>query len=354
MTVGVFDHPWLGGLFDSEGTADLFSAENQLNYFLEIEASYALALGEAGAVPLPVAEEAARYIRGFRPDEDSLNAGSSRDGMVIPDFIRQLKAAADKKLHPAIHQGLTSQDVIDTALTLTLREANKIMTLNLKGLILLLDELNKTQGGNRLMGRTRMQAAKEIRVGHRIENWLEPLRRQKENLGRVFQGVEVIQFGGPVGDRQETAAFAEKIAVSLARRLGLGNPEKSWHTSRGNLTEYASALSVLTGSLGKMGQDFCLMAQQGPDEIQFKGGGSSSAMAHKQNPVNAELLVTLARFNAVQVSGMHQAMIHEQERSGTAWTLEWMILPQIVTTTAVALTKAQSAINQITRIGIQP
>ena len=85
-------------------------------------------------------------------------------------------------------------------------------------------------------------------------------------------------------------------------------------------------LSQISGSLGKIGQDICLLAQAG-DEIALEGGGKSSAMPHKQNPVLAELLVTLARYNATQISGMHHALIHEQERSGAAWTLEWMILP---------------------------
>ena len=60
-------------------------------------------------------------------------------------------------------------------------------------------------------------------------------------------------------------------------------------------------------------------------------------MPHKQNPVLAELLVALARFNATQVSAMHHALIHEQERSGAAWTLEWMILPAMVERQQTAL-----------------
>ena len=74
-------------------------------------------------------------------------------------------------------------------------------------------------------------------------------------------------------------------------------------------------------------------------------------MAHKQNPVLAEVLVTLARFNAVQVSGLHHGLIHEQERSGAAWTLEWMILPQMLNATGTALVHAQSMLDAVKRIG---
>ena len=93
------------------------------------------------------------------------------------------------------------------------------------------------------------------------------------------------------------------------------------------------------------------MSQQGIDEIRLSGGGSSSAMPHKQNPILAETLVTLARFNAVQVSGMHHALIHEQERSGAAWPLEWLILPQMCTATGAALKRARELLATIDYLG---
>ena len=73
-------------------------------------------------------------------------------------------------------------------------------------------------------------------------------------------------------------------------------------------------------------------------------------MSHKSNPILAEPLVTLARFNATQIAGLHQALIHERERSGAAWMLEWMILPQISVTTGRALRAAQDLCIQIERI----
>ena len=93
------------------------------------------------------------------------------------------------------------------------------------------------------------------------------------------------------------------------------------------------------------------MAQQGLDEIKLSGGGGSSAMPHKQNPILAELLVTLARFNATQISGMHQALVHEQERSGSAWALEWMILPAMLHCTTRGLSAAQELLAQVETIG---
>jgi 3-carboxy-cis,cis-muconate cycloisomerase len=92
------------------------------------------------------------------------------------------------------------------------------------------------------------------------------------------------------------------------------------------------------------------MAQAG-DEIALSGGGGSSAMPHKQNPVAAEILVTLARFNATQLSGMHHALVYEQERSGSAWSLEWLILPQMIVAAGSSLRLSAELASRIDRIG---
>ena len=79
------------------------------------------------------------------------------------------------------------------------------------------------------------------------------------------------------------------------------------------------------------------MVQNEVGTARLAGGGTSSAMAHKANPVPAELLVTLARFTAGLSGTLAQAMVHENERSGAAWTLEWLVLPQMVVATGAAL-----------------
>jgi len=63
--------------------------------------------------------------------------------------------------------------------------------------------------------------------------------------------------------------------------------------------------------------------------------------------------VALARFNAVQLSGLHHALVHEQERSGAAWTLEWLILPQMVMATAAALRLSSDMLGNVRRLGTE-
>ena len=98
---------------------------------------------------------------------------------------------------------------------------------------------------------------------------------------------------------------------------------------------------------GKIGQDVALMVQNEVAEARLATGGGSSAMPHKSNPVPAEILVALARFNAGSLGTLHQALVHENERSGAAWTLEWMVLPPMVVTAAAGLRHARFLVDNL-------
>jgi 3-carboxy-cis,cis-muconate cycloisomerase len=333
----VFSHAWKGGLFADAEVAQALGAEAELAAMIAVEAAHALALGSEGA---------ARAIKAAHIDPAMLRTGMAEDGVVVPALVRDLKAGIDQALHSAVHKGLTSQDVIDTAQALMLRGMNDLLRARIVALAAALAALRRTHGANALMGRTRMQAALPITVADRIDTWALPLADHLTRLDQLSPRLLRLSAGGPVG-----VGLPEQHQAQMAEVLGLSASPKSPHTMRDGTAEYAGWLSLVTGTLGKMGQDVALMAQQGVDEIALKGGGGSSAMPHKQNPVLAEVLVTLARFNAVLVSGMHQAVVHEQERSGAAWSLEWMILPQMAQATGRALAVALELVGRFEKIG---
>ncbi len=345
----VFDHPWLSGLFGDAETEAIWGTEAQLRHMIAFEAAYSRALGATGLAEPGRAEAAAQAIEGARIDLADLARGTSIDGLPVPALMVQLKRAAGEA-SGAVHKGATSQDVIDTALALTLQEMSELLRQRLGALRDALDDLRARFEDRPLMGRTRMQAALPITVGDRIDAWLLPLIDHLDRLDRIAPQVARLQFGGPVGSRSGLEGQGEALAAHLAFALGLA-PTPQWHARRDGVAEYAGLLSLISGSLGKMGQDVALMAQQDPREIALSGTGGSSAMAHKQNPVLAELLVTLARFNATQLSGMHHALVHEQERSGGAWALEWMLLPQMAMACARSLSAAISLCSAVEEIG---
>lgn len=347
----LFTHPWMSGLFGDPEIGALLSPDAQLRHMLEFEATFSRALGHVGRVPAPVAQRAAAHITTAALDVDALREGVAVDGLVIPALVRQLKAGCAEELHSAIHSGLTSQDVIDTVFILSVRDILPILSARIQTITDSLLALSQAQGHHPLMARTRMQAALPITVSHRLTNWKQPLHDHLTRLKQLTPRLLHLQLGGAVGDRAALGEHGAEIAGFMARHFDLANPGTCWHSRRDGVAEFASWLSLVAGSLGKIGSDIALMAQQGVDDITLSGGGGSSAMPHKCNPVRAELLETLARFNATQLAGLHHALNHEQERSGTAWMLEWMILPQMILATGRATTACAQLLGQIRHIG---
>ncbi|RDE09723.1 3-carboxy-cis,cis-muconate cycloisomerase [Pelagibacterium lacus] len=351
MGLSAFDHPILSGLFGDPELAGLLAVEADIAAMVRFEIALAAAQAECGVIPQDAAATIAARLDGFAPDIARLRDGVARDGVVVPELVRQLKAGLDPDSASHLHFDATSQDVIDTSLVLRLREAALILDRRIEALDAAIGEIAARWGAHRLMGRTRMQDALEIRVADRLAAWRMPLRRHRTRLAEMTGRVFVVQYGGAVGTLAKVGPEAPAVTAGLARRLGLDAPDRNWHSQRDRLVEFADWLALVAGSLGKMGQDVALMAQAGGDEIRLSGGGGSSAMPHKQNPVGAEVLVSLARFAAGASGTMAQALVHEQERSGAAWTLEWLVLPQLVLATGSALLLGQRLAESIEGIG---
>jgi len=349
MTVSPFDHPYLSGLLGDEEVAALFSAAAELEAMLAFEVTLAKAEAAEGIIPATAARAIENAAHRFSPDVASLREATARDGVVVPDLVRQLRAAVGEPHGRHVHFGATSQDVIDTGLMLRLARALPILEDRLDGLIGYLVGLSVRFDGRQLMGRTRMQPAIPIAVTDRLRSWRLPLERHVELLRVLTLEGLAAQFGGAAGTLEKLAGKGAEVRATLAAELGLADTPQ-WHSQRERMLELAGLLAAITGSLGKAGQDIALMADRG-GEIALAGGGTSSAMPHKQNPVAAEILVTLARFNAAQLGGMAQAMVHEQERSGAAWTLEWMILPQMVVACGASLRLADELFSSIEEFG---
>ncbi len=349
--IAAFDHPFLSGLLGDEEMAHRLGVESEIAAMLRFEIALAEVEGELGIIPAGAAEAIANALDDFSPEMAGLRAGTERDGVVVPELIRQIRHAVGQPHGEHVHFGATSQDVIDTAMVLRAKACIGLLHGRLEALAAALATLGQQFGERPLMGRTRMQPAIRIAVSDRLSTWLGPLLRHIERLEAVRRSVLVVQFGGAAGTLERFGGKGPAVRAALADRLGLGDAPQ-WQSQRDRAAELANWLALLTGSLGKFGQDIALMAQAG-DEIQLASGGASSAMAHKCNPVDAEVLVTLARFNAVQLSGMHQALVHEQERSGAAWTLEWMILPQMLISAGTSTRVADRLVRNIRAIGGQ-
>lgn len=343
----VFEHPWLSGLFGDEEISKILSANAELQRMLQIEAAWTRAVGK---VENNIdAEMIADKILSLNIKPEDLYLGAAQDGMPVPSLVNHIKSELSECDPNFIHKGLTSQDIIDTALVLALREIGVIILERIKNLDKALQHLEGQVGSNELMAYTRMQPALTLTSKTKVQTWRQPFPKLILDIEAALTELSVIQYGGPIGVRSHSKAG--QLGDVFAHNLGLKDPGSAWHVDRTRLTEFAALLARVTIATGKIGSDICQLASLGKEYIALAAGGKSSVMKHKNNPIKAELLVSLADYSAIQLGGLYKAGVHEHERSGRAWTLEWMLMPALLMACGRSASAATDVINSIETLG---
>lgn len=342
MAVSPFDSDMTSALFGDEEVAALFSDEAEIAAMIAFEAALARVEAALSIIPPDAGSEIDRVLKSATVPASDLRDGFASAGVSVPALVKALRTRVGGSAGPYVHWGATSQDVIDTALILRIRTAIEIMERRLDHLIRDLATCASAHARTMMAARTRTQIATPTTFGLRVAGWIAPLLRCKERLHELRPRLLVVQLGGASGTLGVFGDRGIAVTEALAAELNLGMPPKPWHSERDTLVEFAGWLSLLTGALGKMGADLMILGRSEIAEVKAGAGGGSSTMPQKSNPVASETLVSLARFNAVQVGGAHQALLHAEERDSSVWSLEWMILPQMVVAAGAALRHAQA------------
>jgi len=149
-----------------------------------------------------------------------------------------------------------------------------------------------------------------------------------------------VSLSGAAGTGAVFGDAGPALRAALADALGLADPGHSWHSTRDGMAELAGWLTLVAGSLGKLGEDLGLLAQSDAAEIGFGASGASSTMPQKQNPVGASVLVALSRHVIALNGAMQGAALHRQQRDGAAWFTEWLSLPAMIMAVAKGLSLA--------------
>ena len=131
------------------------------------------------------------------------------------------------------------------------------------------------------------------------------------------------------------------------KALDLRDPGHAWHSDRSGMATLAGWIASLAARLGKMAEDLLLMTQSGLGLVTISGGGGSSTMPQKQNPVAAAALAALARQVLGLAAVMTGAGLHRQQRDGAAWFTEWLTLPQLCISAGRMLTLAGDLLSRL-------
>jgi len=322
---------------EDEEMAGVCSEARFVSRLIRVESALAAAQAKVGLIPPEAARALEDELAQVRVDPAELADGTLRHGVPTIPLLARLRS--DLSAAEYLHFGVTSQDVMDTARALGIRDGISVLRRRLVSLLEAFLALIEAHRSTPCMAHTRGQQAMPIPFGLRVAGWALPFVRSFDRLGEMMPRLLVVQLGGPTGS---LAAFGDKgleVMRALAYDLEL-RPSMPWHAQRDIVAEFASWLALLSGSAGKMAQDVLSMSRTEVGEIREPSGGASSSMPHKSNPVLSEAVVALALENAHAVGLQQESLLHDGERDGRAWILEWRNLERMMIRTSAALAHA--------------
>jgi 3-carboxy-cis,cis-muconate cycloisomerase len=232
-----------------------------------------------------------------------------------------------------VHWGATSQDIIDSATVLQLRDATAIVLQSLARASDAAEALAARHSATVMPGRTWLQHATPVTFALKAAGWMSALDRVRANLADALERTLVLQLGGASGTLAALGDRGPEIGAAMGASLGLAVPELPWHAHRDRFATLACALGVATGTMGKIARDVALLAQTEVAEA-FEsaagGRGGSSTMPQKRNPVGASVVLAASVRVPGLVATMLSAMPQEHERGLGGWQAEWETLPELV------------------------
>jgi len=343
MASTILDSVLFRDSFGTPAMRGIFEDAALLSRYTEVEIALARAQGHLGVIPAAAAKDIAARCDATQLDLERLKRETETVGYPILPLVRQL-AAQCGEAGKYLHWGATTQDIMDTAVVLQVRDALALIEADLATLRGILVRQAKRYRDTPMAGRTHLQQALPITFGYKLAIWLAMLDRHAERLEQLRPRVLVGQFAGAAGTLASLGDRGLEVQQALMQELKLAQPAATWHAARDSLAEAVNFLGLVTGSLGKIAFDVILMASTEVAEVSepfVQGRGASSTMPQKRNPISSELILACAKAVRQHAGLMLDAMVQDYERATGPWHAEWIALPEAFILTGGALHQAK-------------
>ena len=325
-----------GGVF-ARGGADT-SDVAWLQAMLDAEAGLARALERAGLASAGSGAAVTEVAQAGHFDVGELGELAALTGNPVPALARALARRVPQTAAAAVHQGATSQDIVDTAAMLLAKRAIGVVLADLAVAAAAAAGLAAAHRSTIMIGRTLLQQAVPVTFGLVAAGWLTSVDEARAGLAAVSSHRLAVQFGGAAGTLASLGDEGPRVAALLAEELGLARPVVPWHTDRLRIIDLATSLVRVTAALGKIARDVTLLAQSeigevsegpgvpgdpGPRDTAAPRRGGSSAMPHKHNPVAAIAILGCTKQAPGLLATLVASAEQELQRAAGAWHAEW-------------------------------
>lgn len=272
--------------------AAIWTEENRFRAWLEVEILACEAWAELGVMPK---EDAANIRKHATINVERIHEIELDTRHDVVAFTRAVAETLGKE-SKWVHYGLTSTDVVDTALSYLLKQANEVLLKDVDYFIEVLKEKAEEHKYTVMMGRTHGVHAEPTTFGLKLALWYAEMKRNRERMIRAMETVRVGKISGAVGTYANIDPFVEKY---VCEKLGLEAAPVSTQTlQRDRHAEYMATLALIATSLDKFATEIRALQKSEIREVEEsfrKGQKGSSTMPHKRNPIGCENISGLAR-----------------------------------------------------------
>lgn len=320
----------------------LMSNEAFFDALITVENAWLAVLVEHGIAPASAAADLSACVNAG--DVEAVAAGAERDGNPVTGLVAMLRSRAGADTATWLHRGLTSQDVVDTAMMRCLSDALRAVDDQLAQQVRVLSDLARAHRDDPMLTRTLTQPALPGTAGMKFAVWLGAVLDAADTLGGV--PAPAAQVGGAAGTMAAATQLSGSVegalalSAALAAKLALA-PAPPWHTARSRFTRAGDALVTCCDSWGHIANDVSVGGRAEIGEFAEGSGGGSSTMPHKSNPVLSVLLRRAAVTAPPLAATLHAASAASvDERSDGGWHAEWATLRTLARHTVVAAHQA--------------
>lgn len=325
---------------------DVCTDDALLDAMVAVEEAWLDALSGSGIAPVAAAKEDLWSL--VRPAHREWLENESEVGgnpaMALVGLLRDgLEHVGNADAARWLHRGLTSQDVVDTALMLCARTATSALRTSLRAQITRLCVLVEEHRDTPMVARTLTQHAVPTTFGLKVAQWLTGVLDAYDDLTALVLPVQVGGAAGTMAAAVELATAARNpvetatmLSLELATRLGL-TASTPWHTSRATITRLGDGAVGCTDAWARIANDVLVLGRPEIGELSEGAGGGSSTMPHKANPVLSVLVRRAALTTPQLAATLHLAAADQvDERADGAWHAEWATLRTLLRRAVVA------------------
>lgn len=301
--------------YSREEVKKIWDLDSKFDYYLKVEIAVCEAYAELGQIPKKDVEKIKKLAKFDLKRIDEIELEVNHD---VIAFLTNVNENLGEDLAKHVHVGLTSSDVIDTAMALQIQDAGKIIQEDLENVVNSLKNLANKHKNTICIGRSHGIHAEVMTFGVKVFAWLDAFERAKKHFDSALEEIRIGQISGPVGTYSNISPEIEKITCE---RLGL-KPARisSQIIARDFHAYFMQSLAMIATVIEQFSTEIRHLQRTEVLEVEEgfkKGQKGSSAMPHKKNPISSENLCGLARvIRANSLAAMENvALWHERDIS---------------------------------------